>query len=78
MPRPPLAIGAAREKRINGEGMGIEAGRMLAPGIYLGVRPGRLPASYEATLQVEIAPRLRVETDLGTAGRAGIAYEIDW
>jgi translocation and assembly module TamB len=64
--------------RRGGEGMGVEAGRMLAPGVYLGVRPGRLPSSYEATLQVEIAPRLSVETDLGAAGRAGIAYEIDW
>lgn len=64
--------------RRGGEGMGVEAGRMLAPGVYLGVRPGRLPSSYEATLQVEIAPRLSVETDLGAAGRAGIAYQIDW
>ena len=69
-----LRLSSSRE----GEGMGVEAGRMLAPGIYLGVRPGRLPSSYEATLQIEIAPRLRLETDLGAAGRAGIAYEIDW
>jgi hypothetical protein len=42
------------------------------------VRPGRLPSSYEATLQIEVAPRLRVETDLGAAGRAGLTYEVEY
>ena len=69
-----LRLSSSRE----GEGMGVEAGRLLAPGVYLGVRPGRLPSSYEATLQIEVAPRLRVETDLGAAGRAGLTYEVEY
>jgi translocation and assembly module TamB len=69
-----LRLSSSRE----GDGMGVEAGRLLAPGVYLGVRPGRLPSSYEATLQIEVAPRLRVETDLGAAGRAGLTYEVEY
>jgi translocation and assembly module TamB len=69
-----LRLSSSRE----GEGVGVEAGRLLAPGVYLGVRPGSLPSSYEATLQIEVAPRLRIETDLGTAGRAGLTYEVEY
>jgi len=31
-----------------------------------------------ATIQIEILPRLRVEADLGTTGRAGIVYELEY
>ena len=64
----------------DGEGVGVEAGRNLAPGVYVGVRPGREPGSYDATVQVEVAPRLRVETDVGAAstGRVGVTWELDY
>lgn len=64
----------------DGEGVGVEAGRNLAPGVYVGVRPGREPGSYDATVQVEVAPRLRVETDIGAAatGRVGVTWELDY
>lgn len=64
----------------DGEGVGVEAGRNLAPGVYVGVRPGREPGSYDATVQVEVAPRLRVETDVGAAatGRVGVTWEVDY
>ena len=53
--------------------------RNLAPGVYVGVRPGREPGSYDATVQVEVAPRLRVETDIGAAatGRVIVAMAGD-
>ena len=64
----------------DGEGVGVEAGRNLAPGVYVGVRPGREPGTYDATVQVEVAPRLRVETDVGAAatGRVGVSWELDY
>jgi translocation and assembly module TamB len=61
-----------------GTGAGLEAGRTVAPGVYVGVRPGNEPTTPNATVQIEITPRLRLETDIGTTGRAGITYEFDY
>jgi translocation and assembly module TamB len=62
----------------DGSGVGLEAGRTVAPGVYVGVRPGKDPTTPSGTVQIEITPRLRLETDIGTTGRAGITYEFDY
>ncbi len=64
-------------------GAAVEAGRYVAPGVYVGVRQG---TSGTATtpgvgVQVELTPRLRLEgqTQTGAAGdRLGVTYEYEW
>jgi translocation and assembly module TamB len=58
----------------------VEAGRYVAPGVFLGVRQG-LQGQTGVGVQVELTPRLRLEaqTATGPAGdRVGLSYEIEY
>ncbi len=58
----------------------LEAGRYVAPGVFLGVRQGTT-GQTGVGVQVEITPRLRLEgqTATGPAGdRVGLSYEFEY
>ncbi len=58
----------------------VEAGRYVAPGVFLGLRQGT-QGQTGVGVQVEITPRLRLEgqTATGPAGdRLGLSYEFEW
>lgn len=58
----------------------VEAGRYVAPGVFLGVRQG-VQGQTGVGVQVELTPRLRLEgqTATGPAGdRIGLSYEIEY
>lgn len=73
-------LGVAGDGR---SGAAVEAGRYVAPGVFVGVRQG---TSSGATtpgvgVQVELTPRLRLEgqTQTGAAGdRLGVTYEYEY
>lgn len=72
-----LSAGLAAE----GGGATIEAGRYVAPGVYLGVRQGTSGAAPGVGVQVELMPRLRLEaeTQTGEAGdRLGLTWSFEW
>jgi len=72
-----LSAGAAAE----GGGATIEAGRYVAPGVYVGVRQGTSGAAPGVGVQVELTPRLRLEaeTQTGEAGdRLGLTWSYEW
>jgi translocation and assembly module TamB len=59
----------------------VEAGRYVAPGVYLGVRQGTTGGQTGVGVQVEITPRLKLEgeTATGPAGdRLGFSYELEY
>ncbi len=63
-----------------GSGAALEAGRYVAPGVYLGVRQGT-QGQTGVGVQVEITPRLKLEgqTATGPAGdRLGLSYELEY
>ncbi|MBB3896756.1 translocation/assembly module TamB domain-containing protein [Roseococcus suduntuyensis] len=71
-----LSAGAAE-----GGGATVEAGRYVAPGVYVGVRQGTSGAAPGVGVQVELTPRLRLEaeTQTGEAGdRVGITWSYEW
>jgi translocation and assembly module TamB len=58
----------------------VEAGRTVAPGVFLGVRQG-VQGQTGVTVQLEITPHLRLEgqTATGPAGdRIGLSYETEY
>ncbi len=58
----------------------VEAGRYVAPGVFLGVRQG-VQGQTGVGVQVEITPNLRLEgqTATGPAGdRIGLSYEVEY
>ncbi|MBD0276306.1 MAG: translocation/assembly module TamB domain-containing protein, partial [Acetobacteraceae bacterium] len=59
----------------------VEAGRYVAPGVFLGVRQGTAGGQTGVGVQVEITPRLKLEgeTATGPAGdRLGLSYELEY
>ncbi|MBR0654649.1 translocation/assembly module TamB domain-containing protein [Plastoroseomonas arctica] len=64
-----------------GGGATVEAGRYVAPGVYVGVRQGTSTATPGVNVQVELTPRLRLEaeTQTGEAGdRLGLSYSYEY
>jgi translocation and assembly module TamB len=59
----------------------VEAGRYVAPGVFLGVRQGTQGGQTGVGVQVELTPRLKLEgqTATGPAGdRLGMSYEFEY
>ncbi|MES2710752.1 MAG: translocation/assembly module TamB domain-containing protein [Pseudomonadota bacterium] len=62
-------------------GATVEAGRYVAPGVYVGVRQGTGSGGPGVNVQVELTPRLRLEaeTQSGEAGdRLGLSYSYEY
>ncbi|TCZ55102.1 translocation/assembly module TamB domain-containing protein [Roseicella aquatilis] len=75
--------GATGQSSTTGGQLGptVEAGRYVAPGVYLGVRQGTQGGQTGVGVQVELTPRLKLEgqTATGPAGdRIGMSYEFEY
>jgi translocation and assembly module TamB len=58
-----LAVGATQSGAAT-----LEAGRNLAPGVYLGVRQGTGEAGTKATVQIDLGRGLKLQGEVGTSG----------
>jgi translocation and assembly module TamB len=58
---------------------GIEAGGYLGQGIYLQVEPGTSTGSPRVGVQIDLTPRLKLETGAGSDSQgAGLSYELEY
>ncbi|WP_372916430.1 translocation/assembly module TamB domain-containing protein, partial [Sandarakinorhabdus sp.] len=60
---------------------GVDAGRYIAPGLYLGIRPGTDGSLPGVAAQWDLTPRLRLEAESsrGAGGeRVGMGYELEY
>ncbi|MDP2334573.1 MAG: translocation/assembly module TamB domain-containing protein [Reyranella sp.] len=58
----------------------VEAGRYVAPGVYVGARQGASGTSSRGVVQVEVFDNVKVEGDIGadSNGRVGVKMEWDY
>jgi translocation and assembly module TamB len=72
--------GESATTKTTATGPSLSAGRYVAPGVYLGVKQGAKPNSSAATVEIDVTPHIKVETDVGgTAGsKAGINMQWDY
>ena len=65
----------------------VEGGRYIAPGVYLGAKQGLLGGSPQATLQVDVSKRLKIEGSVGgaasssgtsTSNSVGVIYQFEY
>lgn len=58
----------------------VEAGRYVAPGIYVGARQGATGNSSRGVVQVEVLDHVKIEGDIGadSNGRVGVKTEWDY
>ncbi len=62
-----------------GGATGVEAGGYLGRGIYLNVDPGATTGEPRVGVQIELTPRLKLESSAGTDGQsAGLSYEYEY
>lgn len=58
----------------------VEAGRYVAPGVYVGARQGATGTSSRGVVEVEVIDNVKVEGDVGadSNGRVGVKMEWDY
>jgi len=52
-------------------GASLEAGRYLAPGVYLGAKQGFTGSNPQATIQIDLTKQLKLEASVGTGTSSG-------
>jgi translocation and assembly module TamB len=56
----------------------LEAGRYVAPGVYLGARQGATTGSSSAVVEIEVTPHVKVESEVGTGARSKVGIAVEW
>jgi translocation and assembly module TamB len=60
-------------------GPSVTAGRYVSEGVYVGVKQGTGVGSSVATVEVEVTPNIKLETELGAdSSKAGVNWEWDY
>jgi len=64
----------------SGNGVSLEAGRYVAPGVYVGARQGAAGNSSRGVVQLDVFDHIKVEGDIGadSNGRVGVKAEWDY
>lgn len=64
----------------SGSNVSIEAGRYVAPGVYVGARQGAAGNSSRGVVQLEVLDNVKIEGDIGadSNGRVGVKMEWDY
>lgn len=81
-----LSIGSSSSSRpgeatgAGGNGMSLEAGRYVAPGVYVGARQGAAGNSSRGVVQLDVFDNIKIEGDIGadSTGRVGVKAEWDY
>jgi translocation and assembly module TamB len=62
------------------KGVSLEAGRYVAPGVYVGARQGAAGNSSRGVVQLDVFDNIKVEGDIGanSTGRVGVKAEWDY
>lgn len=59
-------------------GPSLNAGRYVAPGVYLGVKQGAKAGSSAATVEIDVTPHVKLETDIGAADSSKAGINMQW
>ena len=79
-----LSIGSSSSKGeptgAGANGVSLEAGRYVAPGVYVGARQGAAGNSSRGVVQLDVFDNIKVEGDIGanSTGRVGVKAEWDY
>lgn len=72
--------GADRSGSDGGVPVSLEAGRYVAPGVYVGAKQGASGTSSRGVVQLEVIDHVKIEADVGadSNGRVGVKMEWDY
>ncbi len=60
------------------DNLSLEAGRYVAPGVYVGARQGATGNSSRGVVQVEIVDNVKIEGDIGADSRGRVGIKTEW
>ena len=76
-----LGVGSdSSAKARDASSVSVEAGRYVAPGVYVGARQGAAGTSSRGVVEVQVLDNVKVEGDVGadSNGRVGVKMEWDY
>jgi translocation and assembly module TamB len=59
-------------------GPSLSAGRYVAEGVYVGVSQGARSGSSAATVEIEVTPNVKVETEIGANADSKAGVNLEW
>lgn len=59
-------------------GVSLEAGRYVAPGVYVGARQGAAGNSSRGVVQVEVLDHVKIEGDVGADSNGKVGVKMEW
>lgn len=59
-------------------GPSLNAGRYVAPGVYLGVKQGAKAGSSAATVEIDVTSHIKLETDIGAEDNSKAGVNMQW
>ena len=74
-----LSVGSAAARRDRSP-VSVEAGRYVAPGVYVGAKQGAAGNSSRGVVEIEVLDNTKLEGDIGadSSGRVGVKMEWDY
>ena len=60
------------------ESVTLEAGRYVAPGVYVGARQGAAGNSSRGVVQIEVLDNIKLEGDIGADSRGRVGVKTEW
>ncbi|HEX9556659.1 MAG TPA: translocation/assembly module TamB domain-containing protein, partial [Reyranella sp.] len=78
-----LRVGSSGNSSGNSSGassVGLEAGRYVSPGVYVGAKQGAAGNSSRGVVEIDVLDHTKVEGDIGadSNGRVGVKMEWDY
>ena len=58
--------------------MAIEAGRYVAPGVYIGARQGASGNSSRGVVQIDVLDNVKIEGDVGADSNGRVGVKMQW
>jgi translocation and assembly module TamB len=58
--------------------MGVEAGRYVAPGVYVGARQGAAGDSSRGVVQIDVLDHVKIEGDVGANSNGRVGVKLEW
>jgi translocation and assembly module TamB len=72
-----LRLGSS-DSRSSSSPVSIEAGRYVAPGVYVGAKQGAAGNSSRGVVEIQVLENTKIEGDIGADSRGRVGVKMEW
>ena len=73
-----LRVGSSGNSSSGASSVGLEAGRYVAPGVYVGAKQGAAGNSSRGVVEIDVLDHTKVEGDIGADSNGRIGVKMEW